>query len=135
MPRERYNTKQKQIILDYLSANSGKHIKVAQIFDDLNSDGINIGISTVYRCLDKLVLSGEVKRYILNGNDGACYQYGFEQDDVHSEYHLRCSECGELFHFKSDRLNQVSEDLNSEDISINLNNTVFSGVCKSCNKK
>ena len=135
MSRERYNTKQKQVILEYLKSNSGKHIKAVQILEDLNSVGVNIGISTIYRYLDRLVLSGEVKRYILNGNEGACYEYGLKPDDVHSEYHLRCSEWGELFHFKSDRLNQISEDLNTENISINLDNTVFSGVCGSCNKK
>ncbi len=135
MSRERYNTRQKQIILEYLIANSGKHIKALQIFEDLNKAGITIGISTIYRYLDKLVSSGEIKRYILNGNDGACYQYDSNQESLQSEYHLRCSKCGELFHFKCDRLSQISQDLNDEGISVNLSNTVFSGICKSCRKK
>lgn len=135
MPRKSYNTKQKQIILEYLMNNSGCHIKAADIHSDLAQKGINIGISTIYRYLDSLVNSGVLHKYILNGNDGACYQYDIGNEEEHMEYHLRCSECGELIHFTSDDLNRVSKELSNNGITVNLRNTVFSGVCESCKTK
>lgn len=135
MSRERYQTKQKELIYEYLQTNKGKHIKVQDIINGLNEKGHSIGVSTVYRCLDDLVNKGLVQKYMLDGNAGACYQYG-ENANLHdAEYHLRCSNCGGLFHFHSEDISNLSKQMREKGINVNLENTVFSGECDTCKTK
>lgn len=133
MSRERYRTKQKDIILNYLKENEGKHVKVQDIYNGLKNSGNGIGVSTIYRYLDRLIEEGEIKKYLLDGNAAACYQYGTE-DMSEQEYHLRCVKCGGLFHFQSEDIDHLSNEMKNKGMSVNLKDTVFSGECNTCNE-
>lgn len=134
MSRDAYRTRQKDIILHFLKENEGRHIKVQEIYDELKKTGSPIGISTIYRYLDKLIEEGRIKRYLLDGNAAACYQYGGQHEENSHEYHLRCVKCGGLFHFQSEEIDNLSNDMRSKGLSVNLADTVFSGKCDTCNE-
>ena len=48
-----YNTRQRELILDYIKKNAKKHLTADDIADALKSE--NVGKTTVYRYLEKLL--------------------------------------------------------------------------------
>ena len=67
-----YNTKQRQIILDYLIKNDN-HTTAADIERHLALCGKKVGMATIYRYLNKLSDEGVVRKF--SSESGACYQY------------------------------------------------------------
>lgn len=70
-----YNTKQKESLVAFLIKNKDRHTNVREISSFLSNEGTPMGTATIYRQLDKLVEQGLVRKYILDGSAGACYQY------------------------------------------------------------
>ena len=56
-----YKTKQRQILLDYMRALSGRHVAINDIAAHFADLGEEIGTSTIYRQLNRLVAEGSVK--------------------------------------------------------------------------
>jgi len=126
-----YKTKQLEAVLDYVILHKDSHVTAAQIVEHFGKAEIPIGRTTVYRNLDKLAESGKVRRYSTDGVAGACYQYADE--GCHSHYHLKCEECGELNHFECDEITILQNHLlTTHSLKININKTVFYGICAKC---
>ncbi|MEG1965528.1 MAG: transcriptional repressor, partial [Oscillospiraceae bacterium] len=53
-----YNTKSKQMILDFLQEYSDKTVTVSEISEYLERNDNSVNLTTIYRYLDKLVLQG-----------------------------------------------------------------------------
>ncbi len=124
------NTKQKDILMNYLKENSDKHISVKEIKEKIGS---KVGTTTIYRILNSLVKKNEVKKIPLDEKQGFCYQYNASIKECHSHYHLICEECGKLEHFECKKLQNVIEDAKQDkDFSINENKVVFYGKCSKC---
>lgn len=134
MARSNYQTKQKKAILDCLKASKGEHVTVQYISNYLSNTGVPVGMTTIYRCVEDFVRKGIVKKYLLDGNAGACFQY--ESDEELNEikhFHFRCSSCGELFHFECKELEMLSSPIYQNDkFHIDLLQTVFQGKCSRC---
>ena len=58
-----YKTKQRQAILDYLIDNKTSHVTVSNISEHLEKEGARVGVTTIYRHLDKLLEQGLVERH------------------------------------------------------------------------
>ena len=128
-----YQTKQGELILYYLSSLQNKHITAEEIIQHFDTQGIRIGRATVYRHLDKLVQKGQVRKYTIENNQSACYQFVDTNKNCNHHLHLKCKECGELFHVESDILESIQSVLQSEnDFEFDSINTVFYGKCKKC---
>lgn len=88
MKKETKTSKAQRSILEVLTKTKGKHLRAEEIWDSLRSSGTDIHLSTVYRSLQVLTVSGQVKRNFLQEN--------------HAHYeitgtpgiHLVCSGCG-----------------------------------------
>ena len=65
-----YNTKQKEIILDIIEKQHNS-FTVKDIYNKLDK---KIGLTTIYRLVDKLMSEGKLKKYIDNDNN-TYYQY------------------------------------------------------------
>lgn len=50
-----YNTKQQQAILNYFAHNNDEYLTVSQIADYMNEQHIKIGLTTIYRHLERLI--------------------------------------------------------------------------------
>ena len=91
-----YKTRQRALILQFLSDNRERHLSVDEVFDYLRAQQSPVGKSTVYRCLDRLVSQGRARRYFLGDGARACYQYVDGQGACREHFHLKCIGCGQL---------------------------------------
>ena len=70
-----YNTRQKVQIIEMLKQNKHRHMTVDEMIFYFNVQKINVSRATLYRYLDVLVSTGDVKKYITGEGEKACYQY------------------------------------------------------------
>jgi Fur family ferric uptake transcriptional regulator len=135
-----YNTKQSQASLAYIASLGGSHVTAGQIAGHFERAGFPIGLATVYRHLDKLVRSGKVRRYIMEGVSASCYQYeyvGGAGAGVHEKsaehFHLKCEGCGTLLHLQCEILSEFPRRVYEEHaFRIDASKTVFYGKCAGC---
>lgn len=132
--RTKYNTKQRDRLLAYMRSMKGQHITVAQMCKHFEEQGENIGMTTVYRQLEKMVAEGKVKKYILDSNSSACFEY---IDEAHigddSCFHCKCTVCGKLIHLHCSDLKNTGEHiLSHHGFELDATRTVFYGVCDDC---
>ena len=94
---------------------------------------INIGLSTVYRHLERLVGENKVRKFISSAGESACFQ---EQNKKCEHFHLKCTVCGKLEHLSCKTLEEISAHVLSEHgFSIDPAKTVFYGKCRECGAK
>lgn len=131
-----YNTKQKEMLVEYLKSTNGGHITISDITKYFISNDMKIGVATLYRHMDKLVLEGKVKKYMLDGETSAYYEYIDNHAHCHSHHHFKCECCGKLIHFECDMLSDISEHLAKEHgFDVNSLKTTFYGKCDKCANK
>jgi Fur family ferric uptake transcriptional regulator len=132
----RYNTAQSKAILEYIASLDGVHVTAAQIAGHFAETESSIGLTTIYRHLDKLVESGKVRKYFVDGVTSACYQYIDNGTDCSEHFHLKCDICGTLLHLQCDMLNEIPEHVyGKHSFLINRSKIVFYGKCADCLKK
>jgi len=125
-----YKTKQGEEVLACLKSKGNAHITVREIVAYLNDRGIHIGVATIYRHLDRLIKDNVVKKYIVEGSNGACFEY---MHDGQVDIHFKCANCGGLTHFRCEELEHVrGHMMERHRLNIDLNRTVFYGFCDKC---
>ena len=130
-----YNTKQQESILKYLTENKSRHVTAAEICSHFKENGIAVSTATVYRCLDRLCSQGTVKKYVIENNSPACYQFSEHGDSCHEHLHLKCLDCGKLFHLDCDHaVNVWKHVLEHHEFEIDNSKTVFYGMCGDCRR-
>lgn len=133
----KYHTKQREILINYLSAEPGRHFTAGEICEYMKSKGETIGQATVYRRLEKLVDEGILNKYIIDGNGPACFEYIGEERNGSDEvcYHCKCEKCGKLIHLHCDEIREIREHLLREhQFYMDPKRTVFYGLCEECGK-
>ena len=132
----RYNTKQRDRIMEYLKKKQNEHITVEQLIDDFKEEGISIGISTVYRYLDVLVKEGTVRKFTIEEGCPACFQYFESQNACKEHFHLKCNCCGALYHIESEHLTKAqAEVFRTFGFRVDPSKTVIYGECRKCSKE
>lgn len=128
-----YKTRQRQAILDFLIANKNSHVTVGSISDYMEQEGTHIGVTTIYRHLDKLLEQGMVRKYTIDGTTSACFQYAGTKEECHEHFHLKCERCGRLIHLECTHVKEMcSHIFNEHGFQIDLFRTVFYGICSEC---
>lgn len=131
-----YKTKQKEIILNFFIENKNKHLTASDIVKYINSNEETVGMTTVYRYLDKLVSAGIIRKYFLDDKSGACYQYIDDNSKCHEHFHLKCIQCGALFHIDCSYMQSLDEHImEHHGFKIDNSRTVLYGICKYCYEK
>lgn len=131
----KYNTKQREIILNYIKENSEKYISADDILKYINKNKSIVGLTTVYRYLNILVENGLVRKDYFEDLGKYFYQYVGKDNDCDSHSHLKCNNCGKLIHLKCSHIDNVSKHLLEEHgFSINNSKTVLYGTCEKCAK-
>ena len=131
-----YNTKQGEIILNYIISLQGSHVTAAQIHEYFAGKDIPIGRTTIYRHLEKLTESGRLRKYITDGLSGACYQHLDNREGCRFHLHLKCESCGVLQHVECGVLDEMQQHVSTDhDFSVNLMKTVIYGKCSNCQPK
>ncbi len=130
-----YNTRQKTIILEMLKNNKNKHLTADDMLFILSAQKVSVSRATLYRYLDVLVQTGDVKKYILPDSDKACYQYVDSGDSCKEHFHLMCIDCGTLQHLECVHINEVINHVeNMHKFKVDPGRVVFYGLCEDCMK-
>lgn len=130
MIRGSYSTKQKDIILNMIK--KIKHeFTIKELYNELNK---TVGLTTIYRVVDKLVLDGLVSKSIKNNNT-TTYQY-LEKCVEDNHFYLKCDRCGNIIHVDCDCIKDLSSHiLKHHQFIINNEQIIITGVCQNCVKK
>lgn len=127
-----YNTKQKERVTAVLREAGGAHLTAEEIAAALSP----IGMSTVYRQLDRLTEQGVVRRFFVEEGMRSCYQYVGEDGACRNHYHFKCSVCGSLLHVECSFLDEMSAHvLAHHGFAVQAEKTVLYGVCAACREK
>ena len=91
----KYKTKQQSAILDCLKLQekeflTGKYVKMC-----FKETSCSVGLTTIYRHLDKMEKDGIVARINVEKQQGACYQY-VEEGKNQDCFYIECEVC-EIF--------------------------------------
>lgn len=131
---QNYKTRQRELITKLLVAHAGEHFTAAEITGMLASQGASVGKATVYRCLELMIASGEVKKYSFGEGESACYEY--QNKEGHLHYHLRCSDCGELSHMECEYLDSLPHHVfEHHGFVVDPASLVLVGRCEKCTEK
>ena len=136
--KTQYNSKHRNAIIAYLQTLGSDHFTVMDLCDYFRRQNNPIGMTTVYRQLDRLVDEGMVKKYTLDGNTSACYQYVGDSCAKEQEqcFHCKCERCGVLIHLHCKDLETIQDHLKEHHhFYINPTRTVFYGLCEKCAKE
>ena len=85
-----YNTKTRQLILDYLIRNRQHAVSASNILEHLEAEGASPNPTTVYRYLDKLAGEQRVMKYVADKGEKAVFQYVDEGRHCREHLHLKC---------------------------------------------
>ena len=125
-----YMTRQQQAVLKCIESCPGGRATAMDLMQMLRQEGRTVGLSTVYRQLEKLVAQGKVHKLLTE--EGACYQYC--DKTVHRDcFLLQCEGCGAIFHMDCSHLGELyGHLLESHGFAINPRRTMFYGLCGKC---
>ena len=84
-----YNTKTRQLILDYLINNRQHAVSASNILEHLEAEGASPNPTTVYRYLDKLAGEQRIMKYVADKGEKAVFQYVDEGRHCREHLHLK----------------------------------------------
>ena len=130
MRNESYNTKQKDLILDVIKKRN-REFTIKDIYDDLKEE---VGLTTIYRLVDKLVSENKLNKTISKDNI-TVYQY-LNECNKENHFYLKCDECGNLIHVDCDCIDDLTKHIFKEhSFKPNKEHIIINGLCKKCNRK
>lgn len=133
-----YHTEQKRILEKFLLDNREKSFTIDEITQRIEESAkgcSNIpGRSTVYRLVKGLCEEGRVRKFVKSDSRKASYQIVCHEH-CDSHLHLRCLDCGKLFHMDERISDELLKKINSSsNFSVDEEETVLYGRCSVCNK-
>lgn len=128
----KYKTKQRAAILDFIKNNKDKEITANDILVYLNKNDLKASQTTIYRYLDTLVKEGIIKKNYSDEKSSSCYQYVAKNCKEH--YHLKCNNCGEITHLDSEIFSSIEKKIiDKYGFKIDNIKTILYGTCNKCN--
>lgn len=128
-----YNTRTRQLILDYLVANRQHAVSAANILEELEKQGACPNPTTVYRYLDKLAGEQRVMKYVADKGEKAVFQYVDENRNCHDHLHLKCIRCGRIYHLECGFMEELRAHLESEHgFVLQCEGSILYGECRAC---
>lgn len=127
-----YTTRQRTLLLDYLSSHADDTFCVDSICSHLSSQGVSR--SAVYRNLAALEAQGKVQRLTKGGSRRAYYRYKAAHKCA-GHIHLSCEKCGKTYHMPLSVTDKLIDNVKENtDFEIDRTETVLYGVCGDCKK-
>ena len=141
---ERYNqflkekglttTSQRLAIFKVLASEPNRHFTAEEIYEKVKQRWPEIGLATVYRNIQKLSELGLIDK--LNLDDGFVrYEIGDPDRDKarHHHHHLICLDCGGVFTFEDDLLEQLEDRIRETmGFIVSDHEVKFYGHCRAC---
>ena len=133
--RIKYHTRHQKELEEYLGAFPGTHFTVQEICTAFSEMGQPIGTATVYRCLERMVEEGRMRKYFIEAGSPACFEFVPDRSDCGADvcFHLKCEKCGRLIHMQCEELAGIQAHLLTEHhFQLNPLRTVLYGICADC---
>ena len=128
-----YSTRQRKVLLAYLSEHPDELLSARQIADALADK--KISLSAVYRNLAQLETEEKVRRSSKSGTREAYYQY-LDAEGCKGALHMSCVKCGRTFHMTSGNAALFAKHLaQSEQFTLDAADTVLYGTCADCREE
>ena len=125
-----YMTRQQQAVLSCMESCGEGCVTAAELTEKLHRQEQSIGLTTVYRQLEKLAQQGLVHKIVTD--EGARYQYCPDHGD-HFCCIIKCEKCGHMEHVDCGHLGELYTHLAQEHrFAINARRTLFYGLCQGC---
>jgi Fur family ferric uptake transcriptional regulator len=130
----KYKTKQQSAIIDCLKIKKNNCVTVVEIEKYLQENNCPVGVTTIYRHLEKMERDGIVARINVNKHQGACYQYvGSDYED--DCFFIECEDCGKISKMACHHLSELYNHVNADHhFNVNPRKTIFYGKCEKCAK-
>ncbi len=136
MSENLYKTKQRSLMFQFLKDNCENALTVDEIVDMLKQSGENIGRTTVYRFVESLSKSGEVRKFFDENKKCATFQFLSHHESCQKHLHLKCTECGKLIHLGCDFMDGVCSHIEEHHkFKVDNSITTLLGICDECAKK
>lgn len=127
-----YHTRQQKVILQFIESKQ-EYVTVSQIDEYLKKQGEPVGLTTIYRHLERFQKEGIVQKIVLDGNSGACYQYVGDKDGGVSRFLLKCEDCGNIMNMDCHHMKELySHVLEEHHFNVDPHRTMFYGICEKC---
>lgn len=132
-----YRTNQKEIVLKYMEEHPQEHFTAVDLYSVLKQQGHRIGLTTIYRHLERLVDEGIVIKSIVDESTPACFELSGHRSTQNSScYHCKCIQCGKLIHLHCDEITKLENHiLEDHGFQVLPERTVFFGICSACAEK
>ena len=128
-----YMTKQQRAVLDCIRAEQGGCANATELCEALHRRGEQVGLTTVYRQLERLEQQGLLHKIVTD--EGARYQYCDAHEHGGDCFLLKCEKCGKIQHIDCSHLGELYRHLMAEHgFTINPRKTLFYGLCEACGK-
>lgn len=128
----KYNTKQRELLLEFFNKNHDKNFSADEIVKMLNNT--DISASAVYRNLAQLESDGKIRKISKTGSRKAFYQF-VDCDECKDHLHLTCVKCGSTCHLDCKHSSIIAENvLQNARFNLDKNCTILYGVCDKCSK-
>ncbi len=133
-----YHTEQKRLLTEFLDRHPDEALTVDSLYEGLYAEAEGRTVpakSTLYRLLNRLYEEGEVKRFVPDGQK--CYVYERIASPLcHSHLHLRCTDCGRLFHMPHEESDELLLRIRKDcHFAVSEADTVLLGTCLGCTNK
>lgn len=126
-----YVTRQQQAVLTCIRQHDRGCATAAELTEALHAQGQRVGMTTVYRQLEKLEGAGLVHKILTP--EGCCYQYCDRHAPGQDCILLKCEGCGAITHADCSHLAALYDHLAAEhDFTVNSRKTLFYGLCRKC---
>ena len=125
-----YMTRQQKAVLSCIESVHGG-ASAAELAELLHARGDSVGLTTVYRQLEKLHEQGLVHKIVTD--DGTRYQFCDRRHHGNDCFLIKCEQCGCVEHVDCAHLGELYGHLAQEHhFRINPRRTLFYGLCQDC---
>ena len=125
-----YMTRQQREVLRCIE-NCADGACAAELTEQLHREGARVGLTTVYRQLERLEQQGLVHKVVTD--QGARYQYCSGAHSGRDCFLLKCERCGRIEHLDCSHLGELySHILAEHHFRINPRRTLLYGLCQRC---
>ncbi len=127
--RNNYKTNQKELIMDKICS-FNKDWTIKELYDELEG---NVGLTTIYRFVDKMVIDGNIKKVV--GKNNITYYCYLASCNKENHFYLKCDQCGKTVHIDCDCIKDLTKHILKEhEFTTNKDHIILNGICKKCRR-
>ncbi|MDO5738376.1 MAG: transcriptional repressor [Eubacteriales bacterium] len=128
-----YDSRPKRLVIETLKDLSSEFVTAEELYTELLNRGRRVGMTTVYRNLNRLVDKGLVVKVVSANNKGTRFRYIAESDSPSPYGKLECSECGEVQKLSCEELDKLVSHIEANhNFTVSRPSTIFYGLCEDC---